>query len=132
MNFMQNATAMILFQILLLVAITINTVFAVERGSDSIPVNIPDNFALGIVSSIRIEEYALLKTVTVDLHIAHPHIGDLLVQLECPNGQIVILHNHKGGRKKNINAAYRIGECENSQVVGGWKLVLASYKNYFI
>ncbi len=123
---MQNTSFMRVFQILLLFAITFivsgnNTVFAdnhgskgskssekakqsmsagqrIDRRSAAIALKIPDNFPLGIVSSIRIDDFALLKTVNVEIHIAHPHIGDLLVQLECPNGQIVTLHNRDGGR----------------------------------
>ena len=94
----------------------------IDRRSGPISLKIPDNFSLGIVSSIRLDDFALLKTVNIEIHIAHPHIGDLLVQLECPNGRIVTLHNRDGGRKKNLNAAYRITECDNSQVAGNWRL----------
>ena len=147
---MQNVTSMRLFQIPLLFAIAFtvlgnNAVFADNRGSKGLEssnktkqsvfagqrierhsstgsLKIPDNFPLGIVSSIRLDDFALLKTVNVEIHIAHPQIGDLLVQLECPNGQIVTLHNRGGGRKKNINTVYRITECDNSQAAGNWKL----------
>lgn len=94
----------------------------IERRSSAIPLKIPDNFPLGIVSSIRLDDLALLKTANIEIHIAHPHIGDLLVQLECPNGRIVTLHNRDGGHKKNIDATYRVTECDNSQVAGNWKL----------
>jgi subtilisin-like proprotein convertase family protein len=94
----------------------------IERSSSAIPLKIPDNFPLGIVSSIRLEDLALLKTANVEVHIAHPNIGDLLVQLECPNGRIITLHNRDGSRKKNLNAVYRVTECDNSQVAGNWKL----------
>jgi len=145
-------------QFLLLVAITItvfgnNSVFANNRGSKesaypgnskqavltgrrfdsrnaTISVKIPDNFSLGIVSPIRIDDFSVLKTVSVEIHIAHPRIGDLLVQLECPNGEIVTLHNREGGRKKNLNAFYRVTECENSQVVGNWKLRISDNAPY--
>jgi subtilisin-like proprotein convertase family protein len=90
--------------------------------SPAIPLKIPDNFALGIVSSIRLDDFGLLKTVNVEIHIAHPHMDDLLVQLECPNGRIVTLHNRIGGRKTNLNTAYRVTECDNSQAAGNWKL----------
>jgi subtilisin-like proprotein convertase family protein len=94
----------------------------VDDAFNDSPVKIPDNFSLGIISSIRHDEFAYLKTVTVDIHIAHPHIGDLLVHLECPNGQVVTLHNRKDSQRKNLNATYRVTECEKSQVVGNWRL----------
>ena len=55
----------------------------IDRRSADIALKIPDNFPLGIVSTIPLDDFALLKSVTVEIHIAHPHIGDLLVQLEC-------------------------------------------------
>jgi hypothetical protein len=63
----------------------------IDRRSADIALKIPDNFPLGIVSTIPLDDFAFLKTVTVEIHIAEPHIGDLLVQLECLNGQIVTL-----------------------------------------
>ena len=94
----------------------------IERLSAAGSLKIPDNFPLGIVSSIRVDDFVNIKNIDVDIHIAHPHIGDLLVQLECPNGRIVTLHNREGDRKKNLDAVYHVTECDNSQVVGNWKL----------
>jgi len=147
---MQIATSVRLFQIPLLFAIIFtvfvnNTVFAENSGGKgskslenikqtmfagqridhrgtAIPLKIPDDFPLGITSTIRLDDFALLKAVKVDIHIAHPHVGDLLVQLECPNGLIVTLHNRDEGRKKNLDAVYRVKECDNSRVAGKWKL----------
>ena len=97
----------------------------IDRRSAAIALKIPDNFPLGIVSTIPFDDFALLKTVTLEIHIAHPNIGDLLVQLECPNGQVVTLHDRSGGVKKNLDAIYRITECDNSQAVGNWKLQIS-------
>jgi subtilisin-like proprotein convertase family protein len=101
---------------------SVSTEQYIERRSATIPIKIPDNFPLGIVSTITFDDFALLKVVTVEIHIAHPQIGDLLVQLECPNGQVVTLHDRSGGRKKNLDAAYRVTECDNSHAAGNWKL----------
>ena len=101
--------------------LSISAGLRINRRSAAIPLKIPDNFPLGIVSTIPLDDFALLKTVNIEIHIAHPHIGDLLVQLECPNGQIVTLHNRDGGRKKNLDAIYRVTECDNSQAAGNWK-----------
>jgi subtilisin-like proprotein convertase family protein len=147
---MKNVTSVRFFQILLLFATIFtvfgnNTVFAdnhgskgsklsekakqpmsagqrIDRRSTDIALKIPDDFPLGVVSSIRVDDFALVKTVNIEIHIAHPYIGDLLVKLECPNGQIVTLHNRDGGRKKNLDAIYRVTECDNSQAAGNWKL----------
>ena len=123
---MQNASSMRLFQLILLFAIDFtvfgnNCVFAnnqgnnalessdktkqpvftvqrIDRRSTATALKIPDNFPLGIVSTIWLDDFALLKTATIEIHIAHPHIGDLLVQLECPNGQVV--HVTQSGRRQ--------------------------------
>ncbi|WP_394813128.1 hypothetical protein [Methylobacter psychrophilus] len=43
------------------------------------------------------------------------------MQLECPNGRIINLHNRGGGHKKDLNTDYRVTECGTSQVVRNWK-----------
>jgi len=109
---------------LLVVIFVFDAHYVLANNSNSIikPLKIPDNFPLGIVSARRLDEFAIFKSINVEVHIAHPRIGDLLVQLECPNGHIVTLHNRVGGQKQNLNVTYRVRECENANVVGNWKL----------
>ncbi len=101
--------------------------FAAEQSA-SIPLQIPDNLPLGMVSTLRFDEFALLDHVKVSVHIAHPRIGDLRVQLQCPDGHLVTLHDHTGGGKHNLNATYPIKDCDNLKVVGDWKLRISDTK----
>ncbi|WP_018348107.1 proprotein convertase P-domain-containing protein [Longispora albida] len=58
---------------------------------------------------------------TVEVHIVHTYIGDLLVELVAPDGTVYTLHNRAGGSADNINQTYTVnlsGEVAN----GTWNL----------
>jgi subtilisin-like proprotein convertase family protein len=58
---------------------------------------------------------------TVELHILHTFIGDLVVSLVAPDGTAYILHNREGGSADAINRTYTVnlsGEAAN----GTWRL----------
>ena len=78
--------------------------------------SIPDNDEAGIVSTLAIEENGLLKGIEVKLKITHSYIGDLLIELQSPDGTRITLHNRKGGSSNDIDAVY---EMENTSVLGG-------------
>jgi subtilisin-like proprotein convertase family protein len=58
---------------------------------------------------------------TVEVHIVHTYIGDLIVNLVAPDGSTYLLHNRTGGSADNIDQTYTVnlsGEAAN----GTWKL----------
>ncbi|HEU5107397.1 MAG TPA: S8 family peptidase [Micromonosporaceae bacterium] len=58
---------------------------------------------------------------TVEVHIVHTWIGDLVVTLVAPDGTTYTLHNRTGGSADNINQTYTVnlsGEAPN----GTWNL----------
>jgi Zn-dependent metalloprotease/subtilisin-like proprotein convertase family protein len=60
-------------------------------------------------------------TSTVEVHIVHTYIGDLVVTLVAPDGSLYTLHNRTGGSADNINQTYTVnlaGEAPN----GTWNL----------
>ncbi|GIH03108.1 zinc metalloprotease [Rhizocola hellebori] len=58
---------------------------------------------------------------TVEVHIVHTYIGDLLVQLVAPDGTLYTLHNRAGGSADNINQTYTVNL--SSEVKNGtWNL----------
>jgi subtilisin-like proprotein convertase family protein len=101
---------------------------AAKSASNIHSIKIPNNFPIGVVSEIPLDNLTRLKAVQVEVHIAHPRIGDLLVQLQCPDGHLVTLHNHHGGRQRNLNTTYSVKACENLQVVGHWQLRISDNK----
>jgi subtilisin-like proprotein convertase family protein len=45
-------------------------------------------------------------TATVEVHIVHTYIGDLVVDLIAPDGSVYNLHNRTGGSANDINQSY--------------------------
>jgi len=65
---------------------------------------IPDGFDPGLISTIIIEDYESSDIINSEYDISgicinmeHEYIGDLVIALECPNGQSVTLHQQSGG-----------------------------------
>jgi len=91
---------------------------AVTNGTD---VAIPDNAT--VQSSITISGCSgnASSASTIEVHIVHTYIGDLIVDLVAPDGTVYNLHNRAGGSADNINTTYSrnlSGEVAN----GTWRL----------
>ena len=60
-------------------------------------------------------------TSTVEVHIVHTYIGDLVVNLVAPDGSAYLLHNRTGGSADNIDQTYTVNL--SSEVANGtWRL----------
>ncbi|MGE5827404.1 MAG: M4 family metallopeptidase, partial [Micromonosporaceae bacterium] len=58
---------------------------------------------------------------TVEVHIVHTYIGDLVVNLVAPDGSLYLLHNRTGGSADNIDQTYTVNL--SSEVANGtWRL----------
>jgi len=60
-------------------------------------------------------------TATVEVHIVHPYIGDLVVSLVAPDGSSYPLHNRTGGSADNINQTYTVN-LSSELANGTWRL----------
>ncbi|WP_281274312.1 proprotein convertase P-domain-containing protein [Allorhizocola rhizosphaerae] len=58
---------------------------------------------------------------TVEVHIVHPYIGDLVVTLVAPDGSTYVLHNRTGAGQDNINKTYPVNLSSETRE-GTWKL----------
>ena len=90
-------------------------------GSNATDVAIADNST--VESSIIISGCAgnASATSTVEVHIVHTYIGDLVVNLVAPDGSTYLLHNRTGSSTDNIDQTYTVnlsGEAAN----GAWRL----------
>ncbi len=89
---------------------------------------IPDANAQGNSSEIQIQKEGEVKNITVNIDIVHTYIGDLQVELFSPSGQVVRLHNNKGGSNNNLKRLYDItstpdlNDVLGESVRGNWKL----------
>jgi uncharacterized delta-60 repeat protein len=60
-------------------------------------------------------------TATVEAHIQHTYIGDLIITLIAPDGSTYLLHNRAGGSTDNIDQTYTIN-LSTEPANGTWKL----------
>src|SRR5262249_10485829 len=58
---------------------------------------------------------------TVEVHIVHTYIGDLIVSLVAPDGSSYLLHNRAGGSAHDINQTYT-ANLSAKAANGPWKL----------
>ncbi|GIG61955.1 zinc metalloprotease [Longispora fulva] len=90
-------------------------------GTNGTDVAIPDNTTVS--SSIVIAGCTgnASATSTVEVHIIHTYIGDLVVSLIAPDGSAYVLHNRAGGSTDNINQTYTVNLSTEARN-GTWKL----------
>jgi subtilisin-like proprotein convertase family protein len=90
-------------------------------GSNATDVAIPDNTT--VESSIIISGCAgnASATATVEVHIVHTYIGDLVVSLVAPDGSTYVLHNRTGGSADNIDQTYTVN-LSSEAANGAWRL----------
>jgi Zn-dependent metalloprotease/subtilisin-like proprotein convertase family protein len=77
-------------------------------GTNGTDVNIPDNTTVNSTIVIAGCTGNASSTSTVEVHIIHTYIGDLIVTLVAPDGSTYVLHNRAGGSADNINQTYTV------------------------
>ncbi|HVK24280.1 MAG TPA: proprotein convertase P-domain-containing protein [Actinokineospora sp.] len=90
-------------------------------GTNGTDVTIPDLSTVESTIAIAGCTGNASATSTVEVHIVHTYIGDLVVTLVAPDGSTYVVHNRAGGSADNINQTYTVnlsGEAAN----GSWKL----------
>ncbi|HEY0699800.1 MAG TPA: M4 family metallopeptidase [Micromonospora sp.] len=90
-------------------------------GTNPTDVAIPDNATVESTIVISGCGRAPSTASTVEVHIVHTWIGDLVVNLVAPDGSTYLLHNRTGSSTDNIDQTYTVnlsGEAAN----GAWKL----------
>jgi hypothetical protein len=60
-------------------------------------------------------------SATVEVHIIHTHIGDLVVNLIAPDGSAYVLHKRSGGSTDNLDRTYTVN-LSSEPANGPWKL----------
>jgi vibriolysin len=90
------------------------------NGTD---VNIPDNNATGVTSSIVVSGRTgnAPSSTPVSVAIVHTYIGDLQVDLLAPDGSVYSIHNRSGGSADNINKTVNLN-LSSEALNGTWKL----------
>ncbi|MFK7990394.1 MAG: proprotein convertase P-domain-containing protein [Sandaracinaceae bacterium] len=87
-------------------------------------VSIPDNNASGASSTASVAG-ASQGTVSIEVAITHTYIGDLVVEVQAPNGQSFTLHERDGGSDDDIAETYpldAVGNRFSDDPNGTWTL----------
>lgn len=91
---------------------------------------IPDNDPAGAASSLTIGKAGKIEAVAVEVDITHTYIGDLSVKLESPDGEMVLLHNQKGGGADDLVRTFTAEDTEallalaGKSMAGEWTLII--------
>jgi secreted trypsin-like serine protease len=84
-------------------------------------VAIPDNTTVTSPITVSGATGAASATSSIEVHIVHTFIGDLVVDLVAPDGSVYNLHNRTGSSTDNINQSY--ARNLGSEVANGtWNL----------
>jgi Zn-dependent metalloprotease len=90
-------------------------------ASNGTDVAIPDNTT--VESSVAINGCArnASATSTVEVHIVHTYVGDLVVSLVAPDGSVYTLRNRTGGSADNIDTTFTTN-LSSEAANGTWRL----------
>ncbi len=96
--------------------------FCTSISSVDVPLLIPDNDIKGVVSIIDIEEDLMIEDLSISVDIEHESVKDLSLELESPEGTIIILLNEACNFYDNDIRAVFLDtgdgiECNNSAPV---------------
>ncbi|MEV0269128.1 M4 family metallopeptidase [Hamadaea sp. NPDC050747] len=90
-------------------------------GTNGTDVTIPDNTTVNSAITIAGCTGNASSTSTVEVHIVHTYVGDLVVSLVAPDGSVYALRNRTGGSADNIDQTFTVNlstEVRN----GTWNL----------
>ncbi|GIE82094.1 zinc metalloprotease [Actinoplanes philippinensis] len=102
-------------------SLTVNGAGGSCSGTNATDVTIPDNTT--VTSTIAISGCArnASSTSTVEIHIVHTYVGDLVVALVAPDGSVYTLRNRSGGSADNIDTTYT-ANVSSEAANGTWTL----------
>ncbi|TNF24080.1 MAG: hypothetical protein EP329_25830 [Deltaproteobacteria bacterium] len=84
----------------------LTNVFTSTVASDTLPLDIPDNYPPGVVASLTIDDSGTLRSLSVHVAITHPDASELLVVLTVPGGQQFALHDGGLGTTGGLDAVW--------------------------
>ncbi|ALN92758.1 M12 family metallo-peptidase [Lysobacter gummosus] len=95
----------------------------VQTYTNGTDVNIPDNNATGVSSSIAVSGRTgnAPSNAQVAVNIVHPYKGDLIVDLVAPDGSVYNIHNRTGTSADNVSGTFTIN-LSSEALNGTWKL----------
>ncbi|GAA0211235.1 exo-alpha-sialidase [Saccharothrix mutabilis subsp. mutabilis] len=100
--------------------LTVNQTGGVCTGTNPNDVAIPDNTTVTSTIPLTCQGTAS-ATSSVEVHVKHTYIGDLVVTLVAPDGSTYVLHNRSGGGTDNLDKTYPV-DLSGENRSGTWTL----------
>jgi subtilisin-like proprotein convertase family protein len=86
-------------------SLTVTSSANATASSGTVNIAIPDNNAAGATSSVAVSGIPLNSTINnviITFNVSHLNVGDLIINLRAPNGNILNLVNRRGGTGDNF------------------------------
>ena len=99
----------------------------IEATATDTPMDVPDNTASGVVSSIAIAQEEVIDTAEVTVSIDHTWIGDLRVVLMGPGDFTQVLHDRTGRSERDIRRTYSVTGLRGRRTGGTWRLAVSDH-----
>ncbi len=109
---------------------SVQAALAPQSFSTSTRVSIPDNSCTGASSSISVSGYSgtvSTSGISIQLNITHTYLGDLVLMLEAPNGNILGLSNRVGSSSDNYTNTV-FSDAGSAQIPGTGAPYTGTYK----
>ncbi len=103
----------------------LGTISDTTFASTDTPLDIPDNTAGGVTSTIQIGNDSAVHNLEVHLDITHPYKGDLTVALTSPEGTRIVFIDREGGSGDNIVGDFALPQFDGESLAGSWQLQVA-------
>lgn len=88
--------------------------------SADLPAPIPDDEPEGLTRSVEVAEDFPAHGLAVEVHITHPNLYFVLVELIAPDGQVISLHAYEQGR--DLHRTFVLPELDGMSLQGTWSL----------
>jgi subtilisin family serine protease len=92
-------------------------------SSDEV-IDIPDNDATGITSTINVADELTAFASSIYVNISHSWIGDLNVSLTSPAGTTAVLHGNVGGGTVDLEKTFTTDAFSGEAATGDWLLTV--------
>ncbi|RDZ27611.1 M20/M25/M40 family metallo-hydrolase [Lysobacter silvisoli] len=105
-------------------SVTVSSGGGVQTYTNGTDVNIPDNNATGVSSSIVVSgrSGSAPGDTRISVNIQHPYKGDLVVDLIAPDGSVYNLHNRSGGSADHVILTNQVINLSTELLNGTWRL----------
>jgi len=77
------------------------------------PSEIPDNDAAGVVRSLAFREAGTVQDIAVQVALEHEYLGDVMLHLQLPTGQELLLQGRSLGNQQTLNHQYNLNTTPN-------------------